>query len=141
MEQRLAQSVSAARFYTLVLTILGVCGLVLTTAGIYGVVAYFVNRQRAEIGIRVALGSTPGGVLLFVVRQGMRPVLAGVSFGIVASLAASRVLAAQLYGVGPMDPLTFAAVACVLLAVAVLACYFPARQAAQVDPMIALRTD
>jgi putative ABC transport system permease protein len=141
MDQRLAQSVSAARFYTLLLTILGLCGLVLTAAGIYGVVAYFVSRQRAEIGIRMALGATRGAVLLFVVRQGMRPVLAGVGFGVVASLVASRALATQLYGVGTMDPLTFAAVACVLLAVAVLACYVPARQAAQVDPMIALRSE
>ncbi len=141
MDQRLEQSMSAARFYTLVLTILGLCGLVLTAAGVYGVVAYFVGRQRAEIGIRIALGSTPAGVLLFVVRQGMRPVLSGIALGIIASLAASRALASQLYGVRPMDPLTFASVGFVLLAVAVLACYLPARQAVQVDPMIALRTE
>jgi|SRR5579872_7345377 len=141
MDQRLAQSVSAARFYTLLLTILGLCGLVLTAAGIYGVVAYFVSRQRPEIGIRIALGATRGTILLFVVRQGMRPVLAGVGFGIAASLIASRALAAQLYGVGAMDPLTFAAVTFLLVGIAVLACYVPARQAAQVDPMIALRRE
>lgn len=141
MDQRLAQSVSAARFYTLLLTILGLCGLVLTAAGIYGVVAYFVSRQRAEIGIRMALGATRGNVLLFVMRQGMRPVLAGIGLGVVASLIVSRVLAAQLYGVGTMDPLTFAAVTCALLGIAALACYIPARQAARVDPMIALRSE
>jgi putative ABC transport system permease protein len=139
MNQRLAQSISAARFYTLLLTLLGLCGLVLTGAGIYGVVAYFVDRQRAEIGIRMALGATRAAVLLLVVRQGMRPVLAGVGFGLLVSLVTSRALASQLYGVGSMDPLTFTAVACVLLAVAVLACYVPARQAARVDPVIALR--
>jgi predicted permease len=141
MNQRLAQSVSAARFYTLLLTILGFCGLVLTGAGIYGVVAYFVNRQRAEIGVRVALGATRATVLLFVVRQGMRPVLVGIGFGVVASLVTSRALASQLYGVGSMDPITFVAVACLLFAVAILACYVPARQAARVDPMVALRTE
>ena len=141
MNQRLAQSIAAARFYTLLLTLLGLCGLVLTGAGIYGVVAYFVDRQRAEIGIRIALGSTRAGVLLLVVRQGMRPVLAGVGFGFFLSLVTSRALASQLYGVGSMDPMTFAAVACVLLAVAVLACYVPARQAARVDPVIALRSE
>lgn len=139
MDQRLERSISTARFYTLLLTILGLCGLVLTAAGIYGVVAYCVTRQRAEIGIRMALGATRGAVLLFVVRQGMRPVFTGVGFGIVASLAVSRTLAADLYGAGAMDPLTLTAVACVLAAVAVLACYVPARQAAKVDPMIALR--
>jgi predicted permease len=141
MNQRLAQSVSAARFYTLLLTILGLCGLVLTGAGIYGVVAYFVNRQRAEIGVRVALGATRATVLLFVVRQGMRPVLVGIGFGVVASLVMSRALASQLYGVGSMDPITFVAVACLLFAVAILACYVPARQAARADPMVALRTE
>ncbi len=141
MDQRLAQSVSAARFYALLLTILGLCGLVLTAAGIYGVVAYFVSRQRAEIGIRMALGATRSNVLLLVVRQGMRPVLAGIGFGVVVSLIVSRALAAQLYGVGTMDPLTFAAVTFALLGIAVLACYIPARQAAQVDPMIALRSE
>lgn len=141
MNQRLAQSVSAARFYTLLLTILGLCGLVLTGAGIYGVVAYFVNRQRAEIGVRVALGATRATVLMFVVRQGMRPVLVGIGFGVVASFVTSRALASQLYGVGSMDPITFVAVACLLFAVAILACYVPARQAARVDPMVALRTE
>jgi putative ABC transport system permease protein len=141
MNQRLAQSVSTARFYTLLLTILGLCGLALTAAGIYGVVAYFVSRQRAEIGIRMALGATRGNVLLFVVRQGMRPVLAGTGLGIVASLIVSRVLTAQLYGIGATDPLTFAAVTCALLGIAALACYIPARQAVKIDPMIALRSE
>ena len=141
MDERLAQSVSSARFYTLLLTILGLCGLVLTAAGIYGVVAYFVSRQRAEIGIRMALGATRGNVLMFVVRQGMRPVLAGAVMGVVVSLLVSRVLAAQLYGVGATDPLTFGVVTVTLLGIAAFACYVPARQAARVDPVIALRSD
>ncbi len=107
MNERLARSVASAHFYTLLLTILGLCGAVLTAAGIYGVVEYFVSRQRAEIGIRMALGATRANVLLFVVRQGMQPVVSGAGLGIVVSLIVSPVLAAQLYGVGAMDPLTF----------------------------------
>jgi putative ABC transport system permease protein len=139
MDERLAQSVASAHFYTLLLTILGMCGLVLTAAGIYGVVAYFVSRQRGEIGIRMALGATRRNVLIFVVQQGMRPVLAGTVVGVVMSLIVSRLLAAQLYGVGATDPFTFAAVTGVLLVIALFACYVPARQAALVDPVVALR--
>lgn len=139
MNQRLEQSVSAAHFYTLLLTALGFCGLILTAAGIYGVVAYFVSRQRSEIGVRMALGATRMNVLLLVIRLGMRPVLIGVGFGVVVSLSVSRVLASQLYGAGAMDLLTFSAVIGILLGISLLACYLPARQATQIDPMIALR--
>jgi putative ABC transport system permease protein len=141
MDQRLAQSASAARLYTLLLTILGLCGLILTAAGIYGVVAYFVSRQRAEIGIRLALGATRSNVLLLVLRQGMRPVVAGAALGIVFSLTVSRALASQLYGVGATDLLTFASVTGALLAIAAFACYIPARQATCVDPVTALRSE
>lgn len=141
MKERLAKSVSEMRLYTLLLTMLGVCGLVLTAAGIYGVVAYFVNRQRAEIGVRIALGATRANVLHFVVGHGMRPVLAGAAVGVVAAMMASRALSAQLYGVESADAITFAAVTGTLLVVAVLACYIPARQASHIDPMVALRTE
>ncbi|HMG02539.1 MAG TPA: ABC transporter permease [Edaphobacter sp.] len=139
MKERLAKSVAEMRLYTLLLTMLGVCGLVLTAAGIYGVVAYFVNRQRAEIGVRIALGATRANVLRFVVGRGMRPVLAGAAVGVVAAVMASRALSAQLYGVESADAITFAAVTGTLLVVAVFACYIPARQAAGVDPVIVLR--
>ncbi len=141
MNQRLARSASLARFYTLLLTLLGACGLLLTTAGIYGVVAYFVNRQRAEIGLRLALGSSARGVLLLVILQGMRPVLLGVSVGLLASLMTTRLLASQLYGVSATDPFTLFGVTLILILVAVFACYLPARQAARVDPMVALRNE
>ncbi len=141
MEERLSQSISVARFYALLLTTLGLCGLLLTAAGIYGVVAYFVSRQRSEIGVRLALGSTPGRVLLLVVRQGMRPVTIGIALGLLGALTIGRLMANQLYGVTPADPTTLAAVAGVLVGVAALACYLPARQAAQLDPMIALRSE
>jgi predicted permease len=141
MNQRLARSASLARFYTLILTLLGACGLLLTMAGIYGVVAYFVSRQRAEIGLRLALGSSASGVLLLIIRQGMRPVLLGVSVGLLASLMTTRLLASQLYGVSATDPFTLLSVTSILILVAVFACYLPARQAARLDPMVALRNE
>ena len=141
MDERLSRSIASARFYSLVLTVLGLFGLLLTAAGIYGVVAYFVSRQRAEIGIRMALGSTRSGVMLYVVRHGMQPVLIGVGAGVVASFLVSAILKAQLYGVATNDPLTLIAVASLLVAVATLACYLPARQASKIDPMIALRSE
>lgn len=140
MDRRLSQSLSNARFCALTLTILGLCGFLLTAAGIYGVVAYFVTRQRAEIGIRMALGATRGAVLLYILRQGMRPVLLGIGLGLVVSLAVSRVLASQLFGVASTDPLTFVAVSFLLIAVAAVACLIPALQASRIDPMNALRT-
>lgn len=139
MEQRMARTVEISRFYTLVLAILGVCGLLLTMAGIYGVVSYFVNRRRADIGIRLALGSSRTGILLLVVRQGMRPVVAGTVIGLAGALAASHILASQLYGVRATDPVTLLAATFLLLMVATFACYIPGRQAARVDPMVTLR--
>jgi putative ABC transport system permease protein len=141
MEERLAQSVSAARLYTVLLSALGACGLLLTAAGIYGVVAYFVGRRRHEIGLRLALGATAGSVIRLVITQGMRSVGIGIGLGTLASLACGPLLASQLYGVSTLNLLTLLAVAALLAVVAALACYLPARQAARVDPMVALRTE
>ncbi len=141
MGQRLERSAVITHFYTLALTILGGCGLLLTVAGIYGVVSYFVKRQRTELGIRLALGSSKAAVLLLVIRQGMRPVMAGVGVGLLGALTTTRLLANQLYGVGTTDPLTLMVVTIALIAVAALACYMPAREAAKVDPMVALRSE
>jgi ABC-type lipoprotein release transport system permease subunit len=141
MDQRLANSAAITHFYARVLTILGCCGLVLTIAGIYGVVAYCVKRRHAEIGIRLALGSSRAGVLLLMLRQGMRPVLVGIGIGLLTTLSTTRLLAAQLYGVGTMDPLTLASVTIALIGVSAFACYLPAREAAKVDPMVALRNE
>jgi len=139
MEDRLAGSVAAARLYTALLSALGICGLMLTAAGIYGVVACFVGRRRGEIGVRLALGATAASIIRLVVKQGMRPVAIGMGLGGVASLAISPLLASQLYGVSALDPLTLLAVIALLAAVAGLACYVPARQAGRVHPMTALR--
>jgi putative ABC transport system permease protein len=126
----------------LVLVILGVfalTGLVLVALGVFSVTAYAVSRQTHDIGIRMALGAGQADVLRLVLRTALRLVGSGVVVGVGASLAATRVLANQLFGVTPYDPATLSAVALLVLAVGVLACYLPARRASRVDPKVALR--
>lgn len=111
----------------------------LAAVGIYGVMAYTVEQRTQEIGIRAALGANPTDTLWLVLRQALRMSLAGVAAGIVAAFALTRLPAAQLFGVKPSDPLTFVAVAVILLAVAAAAAYVPAKRASHVDPLAALR--
>ena len=139
MEKRLVQSAATARFNTLLLTLLGVIGLILSAVGIYGVIAYFVTQRTSEIGVRMALGATPQHVVGLVLRQAAVPVSAGLLLGLAASAAATRVLTAYLVGVQPTDPLTLATVVAVLAAAALLASFLPARRAASVPPTEALQ--
>jgi putative ABC transport system permease protein len=139
MEQRMADSIATARFNTLLLSLLGFFGLVLATGGIYGVIAYFVTQRTSEIGVRMALGATSRNVTGLVLRQAAVPVAVGVVLGLAAAGAATRVLTANLVGVGRMDPLTLAAVVLVLAAAALLASVMPARRAARIDPTRALQ--
>jgi putative ABC transport system permease protein len=118
---------------------LGVLGLLLAVVGVYGVVSYWVSRRQHEIGIRLALGARPGTVLALVFRQAGVVLGAGIAIGVVVALGVNRVLASLLVGVRPHDPLTFVAVSGLLLAVALAACYIPARRSTKVDPMAALR--
>jgi len=113
--------------------------LLLAVAGLYGVMAYSVARRTAELGTRIALGATPGNVLRLVLRQGLVTALIGVAIGVAGAIVVTRTLRSFLFGLSPTDPVTFAAVALLLILVALLACYVPARRAAKVDPMEALR--
>jgi putative ABC transport system permease protein len=140
MEARLRSSMAAARFNTALLTVLGLVGLTLAAIGIYGVIAYSISQRTPEIGVRLALGAAPLDVIRMVIRQALKPVLIGLALGVGGALAASNLLAAQLYGVTPRDPLTIACVSLVFLLVAVLASWAPARRAARVDPRRALNT-
>jgi ABC-type antimicrobial peptide transport system permease subunit len=140
MDERMRRSLAAARFNTALLMALGLAGLVLALVGIYGVIAYFVSYRTQEIGVRLALGASPGDVVRLVVRQGVRPVLWGIVIGVALAMAAARLLASQLFGVTAHDPLTMAAVALVLLVIAIGASWLPARRAARIDPTRALQS-
>ena len=139
MERLVTGAAAGPRFNSLLLGLFASMALVLAAAGIYGVMSYSVTQRTHEIGIRIALGAQGSDVLRFVVGQGMAMALAGVGLGLAASLALTRVMSSLLYGVSATDPLTFAAVALLLAAVALVASYVPARRATKVDPMVALR--
>ena len=131
-------SLATARMNTVLLSLLGGIALVLAIVGIYGVVSYFVNQHVHEIGIRLALGATPALIWRFVMRRGLAPIVAGLVVGITLSLATTNVLRQQLYGVSAHDPLTLVGVGSLLLVIAVIAMYVPARRAMRVAPIIAL---
>ena len=136
---RKAQSVDQPRFRTTLLGIFSFIALCLSIVGIYGVVGYLVAERTHEIGIRVALGACKRDVLKLVVGHGLKLTLLGVGIGVTLALALSRFMAGMLFGVKAADPLTFVSVSLILTAVALLACYIPARRATKVDPMVALR--
>jgi putative ABC transport system permease protein len=141
MEQRLAGALATARFNTLLLSLLGAIGLLLAASGIYGVIAYFVSQRTQEIGVRIALGASTASVVRLILGQAMRPVSIGAAIGVVAALAASRVLTSQLFGVTATDPLTIAGVVATLVGVALVAGAVPARRAAAIDPTRALQAE
>jgi putative ABC transport system permease protein len=138
MEQRLRDSMATARFNTMLLTLLGLVGLVLAAIGVYGVIAYFVTRRTQEIGVRMALGASRGHVFALVLRQAAWALGLGIAAGVGVSAAATRVLTTQLFGVSAYDPVTFAVVVITLTLVALVASLIPARRAASVDPTRAL---
>jgi predicted permease len=134
-------SMTQPRFSMLTLGAFGVLALVLASIGIYGVISYLVSQRTQEIGIRLALGASGRDVFGMVIGQGARLAGLGIAIGLVAALGVTRLMAGYLYGVGPTDPLTFGAVAVLLIGVALLACYVPARRAMRVDPIVSLRDE
>ncbi|HKV51515.1 MAG TPA: ABC transporter permease, partial [Gemmatimonadaceae bacterium] len=141
MRDVLANSLAARRFLMVLLGVFAALALALACVGIYGVIAYLVGQRTNEIGVRMALGAQRVDVLRLVVGEGARMAMVGAAVGIVAALAVTRLMAHQLFGVSAHDPLTFAGVALLLMLVAILACYVPARRATRVDPVVALRNE
>jgi len=139
MDQVIGKSTLEHRFEATLLVAFAVLSLALAAVGLFGVLSYIVAQRTQEIGIRVALGAQKSDVLRLVVGQGMMPPAIGMGIGIVAALGVTRLLSSLLYGVEPTDPVTFASVLLILAGVASLATYLPARRAAKVDPMVALR--
>jgi putative ABC transport system permease protein len=138
-QQVYSASLGSRKFNVMLIGFFGITALLLATTGVFGVMAYSVSRRTRELGVRIALGATSRDVLRMVLGQGMRTILIGVAIGIAGSFALTRTLSSLLFGVTATDPVTFAGVTLLLIAVAMLACYIPARRATKVDPMVALR--
>ena len=139
LRQVFAVSLLPRKFNLTVIATFALAALALAMIGIYGVLAYSVARRTREMGVRIALGATPGNVLKLVLKQAVITAAIGVCIGIVGAFGLTRLLQSMLFGVQATDPITFAAVTLILLMVALLAAYIPARRATRVDPMIALR--
>jgi putative ABC transport system permease protein len=139
LEELQADTLRPRRVNLLLLSAFAGLGLILASVGIYGVVSYSVSQRTHEIGVRTALGASRGQVLKLVVGQGLRSALIGTAAGLAASIGVTRFLQSLLFGVKPADPATFLVAALLWIAIALLACYVPARRATKVDPMVALR--
>jgi predicted permease len=141
MQQRVSKLADGPRFRTLLAGFFAASGLALAVIGLYGVISFLVAQRTQEIGVRMALGASRAGILRLVLGKSLRLVIWGTGIGLLAALGVSRVLSSQLFGVGAHDPLTFALVPLLLAGVALLATLIPARSAARVDPMVALRCE
>jgi ABC-type antimicrobial peptide transport system permease subunit len=141
LDEQVAGNFNGDRLIARLTSLFGFLALIIASVGLYGVMSYFVARRTAEIGIRMALGATRGSVISMVFRSALFQVLLGLGIGIPAALLAGHFMASQLYGVGAYDPLSLASATLVLAACAALAVFVPARRAASIEPMRALRID
>jgi len=141
MEEVVAQSLGTRRFVLLLFGLFAGLALLLATVGIYGLLATSVSQRTRELGVRIALGATAVDIGRLIVGQGLKLVLSGIVIGVVSAVALQRVIGKLLFGVSPTDPLTFGVIAFLLIAVALLACWMPARRAMKVDPLRALRSE
>ena len=141
MEVVIADTLWRARLSAWLLGLFAALAAALAAAGLYGVMSYSVNQRTQEIGLRMALGAASHDVLRMVITEGLKLTVVGLGLGLGAAFALNRLIASQLFGVTATDPLTYGGVAMLLAMVAMAACYIPARRAARVDPMIALRRE
>src|ERR1700722_11185582 len=139
MESLISDSMASRRFSMILLVVFAVLALLLAAVGIYGVISYIAGQRTNEIGLRMALGAQKRDILFLILSRGGKLAGLGVAIGLAAAVDLTRLMASLLYGVGATDPLTFAGVAVLLTLVALAACYIPARRAAKVDPIVALR--
>jgi ABC-type antimicrobial peptide transport system permease subunit len=137
----IAESVREPRFRAVVLAIFGLSAVIVAVAGVYGVIAYAVSVRRRELGIRIALGAAPTGLVAHVLRDGISLALVGLAIGVGGAVVLSRFLRGLLYGIGPLDAATFGMVVTVVAAVTAVACYLPARRAAAADPLESMRME
>jgi ABC-type antimicrobial peptide transport system permease subunit len=141
LEEQKSSSLYTSRMAATLLTVFGLLALGLAALGLYGVMAYAVNRRTRELGVRMALGAQTGDVLKLILKQGLKLALLGVGIGLLAAFALTRWMESLLFGVRPTDPLTFTVIAAGLTLVALVASWIPARRAAKVDPLVALRSE
>jgi ABC-type antimicrobial peptide transport system permease subunit len=141
MDEVLAASTGRPRLYALITGIFGAVALGLAVVGIFGVVSYVAAQRTHEMGVRMALGAQRREILQLMMLQGMRPVAIGMAVGVLGAAALSRFIATLLFGVAPLDPLTFFVVLVLLTTVGLVACWLPARRATRVDPLTALRAE
>jgi len=141
LDDWLVETVASPRLTTIIAEAFAAIAVLLAALGIYGVVAYSVGQRTPEFGLRMAVGATKRDLVKLVLRGGLRSAVIGTCLGLAGAFALSRVIASLLYEVRPDDPLTFVTAAALLVAIALLACYVPARRAARVDPLVALRSE
>jgi putative ABC transport system permease protein len=141
LEEVVANEAKPARFASVLSALFAVLALVLASLGTYGVLAFSVSRRSGEFGIRLALGAAPGHIFGMVLREGTLLAATGLALGVLASVGISRWLTSMLFGISPVDPVTYTAILAILTALVLLACFVPARRATRVDPVVALRAE